>query len=407
MKNTNDKTNQHSNKPAILAIALSAFAIGTTEFVTTGLLSNVANAFHVSIPTAGFVTSGYALGVVIGGPLLTALTIHLQRKKLLIGLMLLFIIGSIVSAIAPSFDILLLGRLLSAFSHGAFFGVSAVVVTSLVPPEKKATAIALMFSGLTLANVIGVPMGTLLGQHFGWRSSFWVISGLGVAGLIGILKFIPTQLNIAATHIKKELAVFKRHQLWLALIITILGFSGLLTSFAYVEPMMTHVAGFSSHAVVWLLMLYGVGLVVGNIIGGKLADRALMPTIYTMLALLAITLFSFIFTAHYQVLAAITLFILGAVGFGTIPALQMFVMQKAEGAPTLASSANIAAFNTGVTLGVMLGGMTIHMGLGYTSPNWVGGILTATGLLIAAGSSLYLKGGPASHPQLKKFSNKR
>ncbi|MDF1760959.1 MAG: MFS transporter [Coxiellaceae bacterium] len=247
--------------------------------------------------------------------------------------MLLFIIGGIVSAIAPTFDILLLGRLLSAFSHGAFFGVSAVVVTSLVPPEKKATAIALMFSGLTLANVIGVPMGTLLGQHFGWRSSFWIISGLGVAGLIGILKFIPTQLNIAATHIK----------------------------------------------------------VVGNIIGGKLADRALMPTIYTMLALLAITLFSFVFTAHYQVLAAITLFILGAVGFGTIPALQMFVMQKAQGAPTLASAANIAAFNTGVTIGVMLGGMTIHMGLGYTSPNWVGGILTATGLLIAASSTFYLK----------------
>ncbi|MDF1796561.1 MAG: MFS transporter [Coxiellaceae bacterium] len=382
---------KQSNKLAILAIALSSFAIGTTEFVTTGLLSNVANAFHVSIPTAGFVTSGYALGVVIGGPLLTALTIHLQRKKLLIGLMLLFVFGSIVSAIAPTFDILVLGRLLSAFSHGAFFGVGAVVVTSLVPAEKKATAIALMFSGLTLANVIGVPMGTLLGQHFGWRSAFWVISGLGVAGLIGIMRLIPTQLNIPATHLKKELAVFKHPQLWLTLIITVIGFSGLLTSFAYVEPMMTRVAGFSSHAVVWLLMLYGVGLVIGNIIGGKLADRKLMPTIYGMLALLAITLFAFVFTAHYKIPAAITLFILGAVGFGTIPALQMLVMQKAEGAPTLASAANIAAFNTGVTIGVMLGGVAIHMGLGYTSPNWVGGILTTTGLVVAIITSKHLK----------------
>ncbi|MDF1654705.1 MAG: MFS transporter [Coxiellaceae bacterium] len=386
-----NKISDKSCKLAILAIALSSFAIGTTEFVTTGLLSNVANAFHVTIPTAGFVTSGYALGVVIGGPLLTALTMHLQRKLVLIGLMFLFIIGSVVSAIAPTFDILLLGRMLSAFSHGAFFGVGAVVVTSLVPAEKKASAIALMFSGLTLANVIGVPMGTLLGQHFGWRSAFWVISGLGLAGLIGILKFIPTQLNIAATHLKKELAAFKRPQLWLALIITIIGFSGLLTSFAYVEPMMTHVTGFTSHAVVWLLMIYGIGLVIGNIIGGKLADRALMPTILSMLTLLAITLFAFVFTAHYKILATITLFILGAVGFGTIPALQMLVMQKAEGAHTLASAANIAAFNTGVTIGVMLGGLAIHMGFGFTSPNWVGGTLTTVGLIIAAASCYYLK----------------
>ena len=297
--------------------------------------------------------------------------------------MLLFIIGSVISAIAPSFDLLVVGRVISAFSHGAFFGIGSVVITSLVPPEKKATAIALMFSGLTLANVIGVPMGTLLGQHLGWRSSFWVIAILGIAGLIGIVKFIPRQLNIEPTHIRKELAAFKNPQLWIAIVITILGFSGLLTSFAYIEPMMTRVTGFSQHAIIWLLMLYGTGLVIGNLIGGKLADRKLMTTIYSLLALLALTLFLFTFTAHEKTLAALTLFMLGAVGFGTIPALQMFVMQQAKGAPTLAASANIAAFNAGVTIGVMLGGTAIHLGLGYTSPNWVGGTLTSAGLLIA------------------------
>ncbi len=352
---------------ALLMMAICSFAIGTTEFVTTGLLPNLANDFDITIPVAGFVTSGYALGVGIGGPLLTAGTLHISRKKVLVSLMVLFITGSIVSALAPTFAILMVGRFLSAFCHGAFFGIGAVVVASMVGPNRSATAIALMFTGLTLANVIGVPMGTLLGQHFGWRSSFWVISVLGVIGLIGILAFLPSHTIVPKTCLRHELAVFKRPQVWMALLVTAVGFSGLLASFAYVAPMMLYVAGYTPYAVGWLLGIYGVGLVIGNILGGRAADKALIPTIYGLLTALAILLGIFVFTAHYKIPAAITLFLLGAIGFGLVSPLQKYILNKAEGAPTLASAANIAAFNLGTALGVFLGGFTIQIGLGYTS----------------------------------------
>lgn len=368
---------------ALLALMLCSFAIGTTEFVTTGLLPNLAHSFHVSIPTAAYVTSGYAFGVVIGAPCLTALTIHLPRKKVLIALIVLFIVGSVLSAVAFSFYFLMAGRILSALCHGAFFGIASVVATSLVAPEKKASAIALMFTGLTIANVVGVPLGTLLGHHLGWRSVFWVISALGVVGLLGIMALIPKQTANCDTNLRKELSVFKRPQVWLALAITAIGFGGLLASFAYIAPMMVDVAGYAPNSVAWLLCLYGIGLVIGNYIGGKAADWRLNTTIYISLALLAILLFSFVFTAHFKIPAAITLFLLGVVGFSVIPPLQMQVMQKAEGAATLASAANIAAFNLGVTLAVYLGGVSIHMGYGYTSVNWVGASLTTIGLVLA------------------------
>lgn len=365
---------------ALIAMAICSFAIGATEFVTTGLLPNLARDFSVSIPVAGFVTSGYALGVGVGGPVLTALTMRMPRKNVLIALIGLFIVGSIVSAGAHSFSMLMLGRFLSAFCHGAFFGIGAVVVTSMASPGKSASAIALMFAGLTLANVLGVPLGTLLGQHFGWRSSFWAIAVLGVIGLTSIMMFLPRKVSVPVTHLRQELAVFKRVQVCLALFITAISFSGLLASFAYIAPMMIHVAGFAPASVAWLLSLYGIGLVIGNILGGKAADRALMPTIYTLQTLLIILLIAFVFTAHYKILAAMNLFLLGAVGFGMIAPLQKYIMNKAEDAPTLASTANIAAFNLGTALGVFLGGIAIHAGLGYTSPSWVGAILTAIGL---------------------------
>jgi DHA1 family inner membrane transport protein len=365
---------------ALLTLAICAFAIGTTEFVTTGLLTDLARVFDVSIPVAGFVTSGYALGVVVGAPLLTAATIHLSRKYVLIGLMGLFIVGSIVSALAPTFSILMVGRFISALSHGAFFGIGSVVVTSMVEPKKRATAIALMFTGLTLANVLGVPMGTLLGQHYGWRSSFWVISLLGAIGLSGIVFLVPKQSQVPSSNLGKELAAFKRPEVWLALAITAMGFSGLLASFAYVAPIMTEVAGYAPSSIAWLLALYGVGLVFGNYFGGKAADRNLNKTIYVFLTLLALLLIAFVFTAHYKILAAMNLFLLGVFGFGLIPPLQMQIMNKAKEAPTLASAANISAFNLGTALGVFLGGYTIHAGFGFTSPNWVGAMLTVIGL---------------------------
>jgi DHA1 family inner membrane transport protein len=387
--NSLETTQGRTSLWAILALAISAFAIGTTEFVTTGLLPNIAQSFHISIPSAGLVTSMYALGVVVGAPLLTAITIRLPRKNVLIGLMLLFVAGSVVSAMASSFVILLLGRVLSAFAHGAFFGVGAIVVTKLVSPEKKAGAIALMFTGLTLANVLGVPMGTLLGQHFGWHTVFWVIAVLGLAGLLSILLLVPNLDTGVASNLTKELKVFKRPGVWVALLITAIGFSGLLASFAYVAPMMIHVAGFSPSSIVWLLAIYGVGLVIGNILGGKFADKNLKRTICILLIALTLTLFLFTLTLHYQLLAVINLFLLGAVGFAVIPALQMQVMHQAKGAPTLASASNISAFNLGVFIGVSLSGTAIHLGFGYVSANWVGAGLTTIGLTLFLISSKF------------------
>jgi MFS transporter, DHA1 family, inner membrane transport protein len=381
---------------ALLALAISAFGIGTTEFVIMGLLPEVAADFGVSIPSAGLLISGYALGVVVGAPVLTALASRVPRKTVLVALMGLSIAGNVLSALAPSYGLLMTGRVVAALSHGAFFGVGSVVAASLVAPAKQASAIALMFTGLTVANVLGVPAGTALGQAFGWRSTFWVVSALGVVGAIGILALVPHQPKSDNVGLRGELAVFRRPQVWLALAMTALGFAGVFASFTYIAPMMTEVAGFSSGAVTWLLVLFGAGLFAGNLLGGKAADRKLMPSLYVILAALALVLVAFVFTAHAKVPAAITIALFGAAGFATVPPLQARVMAKAEGAPALASAANIAAFNLGNAGGAWLGGQAIGAGLGYTAPNWIGAVLAAAGLAVALVSGLLDRRTPAS-----------
>ncbi|WP_370947745.1 MFS transporter [Amycolatopsis sp. cg5] len=373
---------------ALLALAISAFGIGTTEFVIMGLLPEVAGDFGVSIPSAGLLISGYALGVVVGAPMLTAVASRVPRKTVLVGLMVLFIAGNLISAVAPTYGLLMTGRIVAALSHGAFFGVGSVVAASLVAPAKQASAIAMMFTGLTVANVLGVPAGTALGQALGWRSTFWAVSVLGVIGLIGILTLVPAQATTESKGLRSELAVFRDVQVWLALVMTALGFAGVFASFTYIAPMMTEVAGFSAGAVTWLLVLFGGGLFVGNILGGKAADRKLMPSLYVILAALAAVLIIFVFTAHAQLPAAITIAVFGAAGFATVAPLQARVMQKAEGAPALASAANIAAFNLGNAAGAWLGGAAIEHGLGYTAPNWIGAALAAAGLSVAVVSGL-------------------
>jgi len=373
---------------ALLALAIGAFGIGTTEFVIMGLLPEVATDFGVSIPSAGLLISGYALGVVVGAPLLTAIGSKISRKTVLTALMGIFIAGNLVSAMAPSYGVLMTGRIVTALAHGAFFGVGSVVAASVVPKAKQASAIALMFTGLTVANVLGVPGGTALGQHFGWRSTFWAVTVLGVIGLIGIIALVPRQGVSEGPGLRSELAVFRSLQVWLALAMTALGFAGVFASFTYIAPMMTDVAGFSSGAVTWLLVLFGGGLVVGNLIGGKAADRSLMPSLSVILTLLAAVLVAFVFTAHQQLLAAVTIALFGAAGFATAAPLQKRVMDKAKGAPALASAANIAAFNLGNAAGAYLGGLTIEHGLGYTAPNWVGAGLAVSGLTMALISGL-------------------
>jgi len=373
---------------ALLALAIGAFGIGTTEFVIMGLLPDVATDLGVSIPSAGLLISGYALGVVVGAPLLTAIGSKVSRKTVLTALMGLFIAGNLLSAIASSYGVLMAGRIVAALSHGAFFGVGSVVAASLVPKARQASAIALMFSGLTVANVLGVPGGTALGQQFGWRSTFWAVTGLGVIGLLGIIFLVPRQSTSEGPGLRSELAVFRNVQVWLALAITALGFGSVFAAFTYIAPMMTEVAGFSAGAVTWLLVLFGGGLVVGNLVGGKLADRSLMPSLYVILAVLAAVLVVFVFTAHGKVTAAVTIALFGAAGFATVAPVQKRVMDKAKGAPALASAANIAAFNLGNAAGAYLGGLTIEHGLGYTAPNWIGAALAASGLLVALLSGL-------------------
>ncbi|MEU0136754.1 MFS transporter [Streptomyces sp. NPDC006296] len=389
---------------ALLALAIGAFGIGTTEFVIMGLLPEVAADFQVSIPTAGYLVTGYALGVVLGAPLMTVLGTRVTRKRMLMLLMGLFIVGNVVSALAPVFGVMLAGRVIASLAHGAFFGIGSVVAADLVAPEKKAGAIAMMFTGLTVANVVGVPLGTFIGQNLGWRVTFFVVAGLGVLGLIGVAKLVPEQPKPQGVRISHELAAFRNVQVLLAMAMTVLGFGGVFAAITYVTPMMTDIAGFAPSSVTWLLVLFGLGMVGGNLLGGMFADRRLMPMLYVSLGALATVLALFTVTAHHTFTAAVTLFLIGALGFATVPPLQKRVLDQAAGAPTLASAVNIGAFNLGNALAAWLGGMVIAAGFGYTAPNWVGAALAGSALLLAVLSGAIERrtaaGAPVAGPSL-------
>lgn len=368
---------------ALLALAISAFAIGTTEFVPTGLLPEIAAEFHVDIPAAGLLVSGYALGVFVGAPLLSAAATPLRRKPVLLGLLGLFVIGNIGSALAPDYATMMMSRVVASLCHGAFFGIGSVVAASLVAPARRAAAIAMMFTGLTLSNVLGVPLGTLLGQAFGWRSTFWVVAALGVVGVLGVLALVPDRPADPGANLRAELSAFGRPQVWLALGMTTLGFGGVFASFTYVAPLMVEVAGFPPSALTWLVLLFGAGFLVGNLIGARAADRALMPSIVGSIGALAVTLGLFTVTVRSPIPAAITLFVLGAAAFATVPGLQARVMDAAGSAGTMASAANIGAFNLGNAMGAWLGGVVIDAGFGIPAANGVGAAMAATGLALA------------------------
>ncbi|MEU1819433.1 MFS transporter [Streptomyces roseifaciens] len=368
---------------ALLALAIGAFGIGTTEFVTSGLLPEVADEFGVSIPTAGYLTTGYALGVVIGAPILAVLGSRVPRKKMLMALMGLFVAGNALSAVAPAFGVMLAGRIVASFAHGAFFGIGAIVAAGLVAPQKKAAAIAMMFTGLTVANVVGVPMGTMVGQSAGWRVTFFLIAGLGVLAVLGIAALVPQQPRPEQTRISGELAAFRNPQVLLAMAMTVLGFGGVFTMTTYFTPMMTDAAGFASSSVTWLLVLFGLGMVAGNLVGGRFADRALMPMLLTALGGLAIALALLPLATHDKIATAVVVPLIGALGFATVPPLQKRVLDQTADAPTLASAVNIGAFNLGNAIAAWLGGLVISAGFGYTAPNWVGAAMAASALALA------------------------
>ncbi|MFF8811542.1 MFS transporter [Streptomyces pactum] len=383
---------------ALLALATGAFGIGTTEFVIMGLLPQIADDYGVSIPIAGLLVTGYAIGVVIGAPLMTVLGTRVGRKTVLLVLMGLFVAGNLLSALAPTFGMMLAGRIVASLAHGAFFGIGSVVAADLVAPDRKAGAIATMFTGLTVANVVGVPLGTLIGQAVGWRTTFAVVAGLGVVGLVGIARLVPAMPRPEGARLGRELMAFRNPQVLLAMAMTVLGFGGVFAAITYIAPMMTHVAGYSEGAVTWLLVLFGVGMFLGNLLGGRYADRALMPLLYTTLGGLAVVLALFTVTAHSKILAAVSILLVGALGFATVPPLQKRVLDQASGAPTLASAVNIGAFNLGNALAAWLGGLVIAAGLGYTAPNWVGALLAAAALLLALWSAALERRAPAPEP---------
>ncbi|MEV4481646.1 MFS transporter [Micromonospora coxensis] len=391
----------HLGRPAdralpagIIALAVGAFGIGLTEFVIMGLLPQVAADFAVTESVAGWLISGYALSVAVGGVALTAAVTRLRRKQVLLALMVLFIVGNLLSAVADTYSVMLAGRIVAALCHGAFFGIGAVVAAGLVAPARRAGAVAIMFTGLTAANVLGVPFGTFLGQHFGWRSTFWAITGIGVAALVALALLVPDRETAGSADpsggLRGELRAFRHPQVWLSLLITVLGFGGMFGAFTYIAYTLTAVSGFSTGAVPWLLVLFGVGLFAGNLLGGRAADRALHRTLVIVLAVLTVVLAGFALTAASPVLTVLSLLLMGAFGFATVPPLQMRIMRYAHQAPTLASGANIAAFNLGNALGAWIGGVTISAGLGYTSPIWAGATLTLAGLgvLVAAGRAV-------------------
>ncbi|WP_406252695.1 MFS transporter [Streptomyces atratus] len=373
---------------ALLALAIGAFGIGTTEFVIMGLLPEIAADFQVSIPTAGFLVTGYALGVVLGAPLMTALGTRVTRKRMLMLLMGLFVVGNVVSAVAPVFGVMVAGRVIASLAHGAFFGIGTVVAADLVAPQKKAGAIAMMFTGLTVANLVGVPLGTYIGQSTGWRTTFFVVAVIGVIGLLGVAGLVPAQSRHEGVRLRDELAAFRNVQVLLAMAMTVLGFGGVFAAITYITPMMTGIAGYSASSVTWLLVLLGLGMVGGNLIGGRFADRHLMPLLYVSLGALSVVLALFTLTAHNKIAAAVTIALIGGLGFATVPPLQKRVLDQAAEAPTLASAANIGAFNLGNALSAWLGGLVIAAGLGYTAPNWVGAALAAAALALAVVSGV-------------------
>ncbi|MEU1913942.1 MFS transporter [Streptomyces massasporeus] len=385
----------------LIALALGGFGIGLTEFLIAGLLPQVASSFAVSEAAAGWLISGYALSVAVGAIALTAATARLPRKHILVGLVALFVIGNLLSAVAPNYQVMLLGRIVAALCHGSFFGIGSLVARSLVAPEKKSQAVAVMFAGLTVANVLGVPFGALVGERWGWRAAFWAVTAIGLLALAGIAALVPSwagRVRPAAAAgraagagaermppggLAQQLRAFRSWQVWLTLLATALSYGGMFGAFSYIAYTFTEVSGFASEDVAWLLMVYGVGLVVGNLVGGRAADRD--RALVLALLGLALTLALFGLLAESGTASVVLVFLMGVTGFASVPGMITRVTDFAHGA-ALAASANVSASNVGNALGAWLGGVAISAGLGYTAPLYVGAgiVLMSVAVMVVA-----------------------
>jgi len=367
---------------SLLILALSAFAIGTTEFVIMGLLPDVAADLGVSIPGAGWLVTGYALGVAVGAPFMAMATSKLPRKLALVSLMGVFIVGNLLCAVASDYNLLMFARVVTALCHGAFFGIGSVVAASLVPANRRASAVALMFTGLTLANVLGVPLGTALGQVAGWRSTFWAVTGIGIIALIGLIRVLPLRHDEEKLDMRAELAALKGAGIWLSLSMTVLFSASMFALFTYVAPLLGDVTGVTPRGVTWTLLLIGLGLTLGNILGGKMADRRLGATLVGVFAAMAVVSTVLSWTSAALVPAEITLFLWATAAFAAVPALQVNVVMFGKAAPNLVSTLNIGAFNLGNALGAWVGGLVIEQGLGLTRVPLAAAALAVLALIV-------------------------
>ncbi|PFX02387.1 Inner membrane transport protein YdhP [Nocardia farcinica] len=368
--------------PAMLALALGGFGIGTTEFVTMGLLSDIAVAMHVSEPTAGHAVSAYALGVVVGAPLLAALCARVPRKRLLVALMVAFTLGNLATVLAPTFHTLVAARFVAGLPHGAYFGVASLAAASLAPVGRRAKAVAAVMLGLSAANVVGVPAATWLGQHFGWRDAFVVVALIGAATVAALLRFVPELTGLVITNPLTELGALRRTQVLATLAVGAIGFGGMFAVYTYIATTLTDVAGMAAGAVPLVLALFGLGMVAGNVAGGVLADRGVDRSIFVAMVTMAVVLAAFAAAAHHPVTAAIGAFLVGASGAALAPGLQTRLMDVAADAQTLAAALNHAALNIANAAGAWLGGLVIAAGFGYTAPALVGAGLAVTGVLL-------------------------
>nr|WP_232236348.1 MFS transporter [Nocardia sp. BMG51109] len=368
--------------PAVLAMALGGFGIGTTEFVTMGLLPDVAQAMNVSEPTAGHAVSAYALGVVVGAPVIAAVCARMPRKRLLIALMVAFTVGNAASMLAPSFETLILARFVTGLPHGAYFGVASLAAATLAPAGQRAKAIAAVMLGLSAANVVGVPAATWLGQNLGWRDAYLVVAVIGLATVFAIAKFVPQLTGIRVTDPRTELGALRRSQVLLTLLVGAVGFGGMFAVYTYVTTTLTDVAGMPVGLVPLVLALFGLGMVAGNIVGGVLADRGVDGSVFAVLVAMIVILAGFVAAAHNPYTAGVGIFLVGACGSALSPGLQTRLMDVAHDAQTLAAALNHAALNIANAAGAWLGGVVIAAGLGYTAPAMVGAGLAVAGLLL-------------------------
>jgi len=377
------KTPASASRLPLLALALASFGIGTTEFVIMGLLPDVAGDLGVTIPQAGLLVTGYALSVAFGSPFLAVATARMDRRKALLLLIGIFILGNLLCALAPNYALLMAARIVTALCHGAFFGLGAVVAATLVPEQKKAQAIAMMFAGLTLANVLGVPFGTALGEAVGWRNTFWAVVVIGFAAAFALYAWLPRNMPTPRMKLIHEARSLGSTQVILAMLISVVVSASLFGVFTYITPILENVTLISPHEVTLMLLLFGIGLTAGNFLGGWLGDWKLMPSVIGILALLIPVLSLFTLTSASLVPAAVTIFCWGLLAFALISPLQMRVVNEAAQAPNLASTLNQGAFNLGNAAGAWIGGLSLTNGLAYRELPWIGVALAAVAFTLS------------------------